>query len=139
MEIENKFELATRLKLRIPSAKGPLMLEDLWDLPMTTKVPKGVSLDNIAVALYNKRQAETQTSFVEEDVTEKDAETALQFDLVVHVIRVRKAEGRAKAEAVARKQKVAELDELIQEKVKDEYKQLSLEQLLEMRRDISGK
>ena len=102
------FEEASRLKLRFDTAKGPLSVEDLWELPLTSA--RSISLDNIAVSLHQHMQ-NTGVSFVRND-SEPDRLTKLRFDIVKHIIDVRLAE-RAKADndkAIAdRKQKILEI------------------------------
>ena len=44
----NLFEIASRKKLRIPTTKGDLTVEQLWDLPLKST---GLSLDKIAIDL----------------------------------------------------------------------------------------
>ena len=39
------FKQAAKAKLRFPSSKGELRVEDLWDLPLTSKT--GPSLDSL--------------------------------------------------------------------------------------------
>ena len=58
----NLFEIATRKKLRFPSLKGELSAEQLWDLPLSSRV--GLDLDNIAKAVNKDLKAEEEDSFV---------------------------------------------------------------------------
>ena len=99
------FEQAARLKLRFETVRGMLSVEDLWDLPLTSQ--HGVSLDDIAIALHHQLKHDT-VSFVD-DSEKPDAGLQLSFDLVKHVIDVRKVENRIAAEARAKseqKQKI---------------------------------
>lgn len=105
------FEKAARLKLRFDTSRGALSVEDLFDLPLQTTRANGVSLDQIAIALDKKLRETTTVSFVD-DTTTANAETQLQFDLVKHVIGIKKAENaaaKAKQDAAARKQHLMEL------------------------------
>ncbi|HXJ61960.1 MAG TPA: hypothetical protein VNU68_35430 [Verrucomicrobiae bacterium] len=89
------FEKATRLKLRFESSHGPLLAEDLWDLPLK-------SLDNLAVGL--KRSLETDTtSFINE--RKPDETVQLRFDIAKHVIDVRLNEAQQAKDAKDRAQK----------------------------------
>lgn len=99
------FEQAGRLKLRFETARGALSAEDLWDLPLTST--RQVNLNDIAIGLHNQMKNDT-VSFVE-DVDKPDAALQLRFDIVKHVIEVKKTERRVAAEANAKaeqKQKI---------------------------------
>lgn len=104
------FEQATRQKLRFESNKGLLTIEDLWDLPLQTTRSNGVSLDLIAIGLNRQIKDTAQTSFVDE-TTSANTELQLKFDVVKHIIDVKKAEN---TEAAARRQK-AEIKQRISE------------------------
>ena len=89
------FEKATRLKLRFETPRGALSAEDLWDLPLTST--RALNLNDIAIGLHHQMKNDT-VSFVE-DVDKPDAVLQLRFDVVKHVIEVKKAERKAADEA----------------------------------------
>ena len=95
------FEKASRLKLRFRAQSGSITAEDLWDLSLT-------QLDNIAVFL-NRELRGTEDSFLE---TRKDQTLELRFNIVKHVLDVKKAElhdaKQAKADAERRQVLLAE-------------------------------
>lgn len=122
----NIFEEATRLKLRFPSTKGALSLEDLWDLPLTSK--NGPSLDNVARAVNSQLKESAEESFVTER-SSANTELQLKMDVALHVIGVRKAENQAKIDAKAREQKKAQLEDLINRKKNEALEGKSLEDL----------
>ena len=102
----NIFEQAARCKLRIMTDFGQLHVEDLWDLPLKS-TKQGRCLDSIAVALHSKLQ-NSSVSFVD-DASPGDVDAQLMFDIVKHIIGVKKQERDAAAEAKAksdRKQKL---------------------------------
>lgn len=118
MSIETKFETASRLKLRFATVQGPLGVEDLWTLPLTTTNPgKYTSLDEIARSLHKKlKTADTDAiSFVTETVGALETEQ-LSFDLVLHVITIIKAENKARSEEHAKAQKKQKLLALLDRK-----------------------
>lgn len=87
------FEKATKLKLRFESSKGQLSVEQLWDLPLTSKT--GDSLDTLAIK-YSKLVKEDEVeSFVE--TVKKDTTNALRLDILKHIIKV-KLDEKADAE-----------------------------------------
>lgn len=95
------FEKASRLKLRFRAQAGSITVEDLWDLSLT-------QLDNIAVSL-NRELRGTEDSFLE---TRKDQTLELRFNIVKHVLDVKKEElhdaKQAKANAERRQVLLAE-------------------------------
>lgn len=101
----NEFLEGTRRKLRFDSTVGQLTIEDLWDLPLTSK--KGVSLDTLAVGL-SRRLREGTESFVETE-TRLNEELSLRFDIVKAIIDIRLAErdaAKAAKEKAEKKQKI---------------------------------
>lgn len=97
------FEAASRKKFRFESPKGLLTVEDLWDLPLTSNTNKA-NLDEIAKTLYGKLKSEDCVSFV--NTSQKtDTTTQTMFDIVKHVIDVKKAERDAAAQASERASK----------------------------------
>ena len=97
---------ASRAKYRFDSVKGSLLVEDLWDLPLTGK---GANLDDIAVALHKQvKDSEGNVSFVK-PITKKSGDLQAKFDIVKYVIDVKVAERDAAALAADkadRKQKL---------------------------------
>ena len=99
------FERASRLGLRFESAIGPLMIEDLWTLPLTSgSNSRKASLDDIARAQFALLKSDANVSFVEPTRKSNDIDQ-LKFDIVKHIIDVRLAENAAAATARANKEK----------------------------------
>ncbi len=99
------FEKASRLKLRFDTVRGCLSVEDLWDLPLSSRTG-APNLDDIAVSLHNALKTDT-ISFVKAE--KPNPLIQLSFDTVKHVIEVRLAEKAASDEARAKadqKQKI---------------------------------
>lgn len=93
------FEKAARMKLRFATTIGYLSVEDLWELPLK-------NLDAVAVGLHQELKNDN-TSFISEE--KPDLTMQLRFDIAKHIIDVRLAEQRARAEArdkAARKQQI---------------------------------
>lgn len=101
----NEFLEGTRHKVRFATTLGMLTIEDLWDLPLTSK--KGVSLDGLAVRLSKTLREQTE-SFVDAS-TEGNEELTLQFAIVKQIIDIRLAErdaAKAAKEKAEKKQKI---------------------------------
>ena len=125
------FEKASRMKLRIESAKGLISVEDLWDIDLIARTTNGLSLDNIAKGLYRKVKDMDTTSFVVKAV-EGDTRTELAFDIVKHIIAVRLAEADVRRNAESVKAKNQKILEIIGAKENEKLMSASLEELRAM-------
>lgn len=106
------FEQASRIKLRFDTRLGSLSVEDLWGLPLQSATK--VNLDEIALALHGQlRNTGDVVSFVDDRAT-SDPVVQLRFDIVKHVIEIRKQEiaeaEAAKIRAETKQQLLAALD-----------------------------
>lgn len=107
------FEKATRLKLTFPSSIGAISVEELWDLPITTKAKNGADLANIAREL-NRRLKDSDNDDLPFLSTSRKADDKVQlaFDIVKHIVETKKAEAAAaaeKAENAGKKQQILAL------------------------------
>jgi hypothetical protein len=120
------FEKATRLKLRFPSPKGALSIEDLWDLPLTSA--NGPNLDKIAQALNRELKESANESFV---VRTTAVNTALQlkFDIVKHIIDIKLVEEEASKTRRENKQKKDKIMEIFARKQDAALENLTVEEL----------
>lgn len=91
------FELAAREKLRFETPRGQLSVESLWDLPLSSAA--NISLDSIAVSLDAAIRSSAPKSFVSNSTSTENKILTLKFDIVSHIIGVRLAENKAKAES----------------------------------------
>lgn len=89
------FAQASKEKLRIPTNKGVLSVEQLWDLSLT-------DLDTLAVSLENEYKESGKKSFL---VTKsvKDKAAKLKFDIVLEILGNKVEE--AEAATIARENK----------------------------------
>lgn len=125
------FAIATRKKFRFDTPQGFLCVEDLWDLPLQTIRPNKASLDAIAIGLNREIKESDTTSFVDDAPTASD-DTKTMFDIVLHVISVRKEENKAaetKRINVEKKNRILEIiaskeDESLASKSVDELREL---------------
>jgi hypothetical protein len=123
----SNFEIATRKKLRFQSGRGPLSVEDLWDL----KLPQ---LDIIAVAVDEEVANSPKKSFITtRSVANKEAE--LKLEILKHIIQVKLEEEDEKLKLMEKREKKAKIMELLEQKQvesltsksEDELKQLLAE------------
>ena len=117
-EIDNLFARASRCKFRFETHMGSLSVEDLWDLPLTSRTLRvnRANLDDIARGLYRQtKEAGDDVSFVA-PAQKVDETPGLKLELVKHIISVLVAERDMAAEAANRKEKKQRLLELIAHK-----------------------
>jgi len=125
---DNLFERASRIGLRVVSSKGMLMVEDLWNIPLTSKTG-ALNLDEIAGELNKQLEKQPKKAFVSLDVSMADPALQLAFDIVLHIINVRVAENRQAAQAKARRDQKQQLLAIIAQKESEQLAGQSLEEL----------
>jgi hypothetical protein len=121
------FEQASRGKVRFPSDRGDLTVEQLWDLPLQAK--NGFDLDSVAKDVNCQLKAVTEESFVNIGTNPAKPALELKLDIVKHIIATRIAENeaaRTKAERLTEKRRLVEL---LGDKNDEELKGLSKEEL----------
>lgn len=132
---DNLFEKASRMKLRFASSAGVLSVEDLWDLPLTSKTGKA-NLDDVARMYSRELKSQEEESFVTKPA-KKDRILALGFEIVKHVIEVRLEENEASKKSVERKAEREKLLGILVSKKDDALKDLSVKEL-EKKLDAMG-
>lgn len=120
------FEQASRQKLRFPSLKGELTVEQLWDLPLQSK--SGFDLDTIAKSVSRDLKAVTEESFVIE-TSPANTTLVLKLDLMKHIIAVRLAENAAAVNRAARAAERQKLLGVLADKQDESLKALTPEQI----------
>ena len=130
--MEKMFETAIRSKVRFETTKGQLSTEDLWDIPMTSKL--GFSLDDIAKGLYKRIKETEETSFVVKK-SPKNKLLELKFEIVKYIIKTRLEEKEIAKNALAKAQQKEKILGLIADKEDEELKSKTKEDLLKMLED----
>jgi hypothetical protein len=123
------FERAARCKLRFPSSKGQLSVEDLFDLNLN-------SLDNIAKNVNKQLKQESEESFIQEK-SSVSTQLELQLDIVKHVISTKIATQEAnkkRAETLAQK---SQIQDILMRKQSQELENKSPEELQAMLNSLS--
>jgi hypothetical protein len=103
--MEQMLEYALRKRLRWPTTRGAITLEDLWDLPLSSKT--NVDLDTVAKTVNKELKESSEESFVT-PTSSKNAELQVRLDIVKHVIKT-KIDDNAKALDSAKKKARKEL------------------------------
>ena len=126
----NIFEIATRKAFRFQSQKGPLTVEDLWNLPLS----KGTAnLNDIAISINRRIKASAEESFVAVAGQKRvDSDDVVMLEILKHIISVRQAEDEARATAQAKAEQRRKLQELIDRKKEGELEGKSIEELQQM-------
>ena len=130
------FEQASRLKLRFETPKGLISVEDLWDLPLTSRTRlSDISLDNLAKSLNKATKESAEESFV---VKKSRTNTLLElkFEIVKHVIKVRLEDAERKENALAVKAQKEKILDIIADKEDDSLKGKSVASLKKMIKDL---
>lgn len=124
----------TEEKWRFDSVRGPLSLEEVYDLPLTGN--NGLNLDSVAITIYNKIKANEQTtvSFVDETSKSSKENQRLegQLELVKERIADVTARNKANEDMQAKAVEKAKIERLIAAKEQEALSNLDVDQLKEM-------
>ena len=130
--MQDIFATASRKGIRFLTPKGPLTIEDLWDLPLQSQTGRA-NLDDIAKGINKlvKEQAE-ETSFVSPTSSAVDQNNELALEVVKHIISVRVAERDAESLKKKRTEEKQKILSLIADKQDEALRGKSLEELQAM-------
>lgn len=117
----NKFENATRGKVRWSTGKGLLTVEDLWDLSLA-------QLNSLAKNLNREIKVQSEEDYLNE-VSVEDNLTKLKFDIVLEILNTKKAEYKAMQEAAADKAYNNKIMAIIAKKQDEDLENMSIDQL----------
>ena len=81
------FKQATKLKLRFSSVRGDLTIEDLWDLPLTSK--SNLSLDGVGKPIQKDIRESDEDSLVDVPTTSKNELNSLRLAIIKEIISVK--------------------------------------------------
>ena len=122
------FEQAARCKLRFETNRiGGILVEDLFDLPLTSKTGRP-NLDDIARGLHKQLKSGDDVSFVEPSRS-SDPVVQLSFDIVKHVIDAKLEANKAEAKKRDDAEKKQKILALIADKKDEALKGKPLEEL----------
>lgn len=128
---DNIFEIATRNKIRVHTGNMLVSVEDLWDLPLTSK--RLGSLEEAWKILNQAIKEYGEESFINNSSVPKDMTVAKA--VVEHIITVRQAENEAKIA----KQKTAQTRQMLQEAIaKKEQEDLMLGSVEELKERLKA-
>jgi len=123
------YKKATRKKLRFPSIRGMLSVEDLWDLPLIA--PGDFSLDGVAKAINRQLKTSEEESFVEPKKEEENL-LEIQLDLVKDIIQYKIDMATAAEKREATKAKKAKILAALERKEDADLEEQDAESLKKM-------
>lgn len=127
------FEQASRERIRFQTQVGSISVEDLWELPLSSKANKP-NLDDIAKALYKELKSnEDAVSFVNKPVTSSQTQiNQLRFDIVMHIINTRIEENQVAAKSRENAEKRQKIMEILADREDSSLKTTPTEELTKM-------
>jgi cytochrome P450 len=123
----NIFEQATILKLRFPSARGELSVENLWDLPLTSKTV--FDLDTIAKSVNASLKASGEESFVKTEANPAVTRLTLMLDILKHIIATKLAANEADRKRSDRNAERQKLLSILANKQDEALQQMTTEEI----------
>lgn len=126
-EINEVFIKATRKKFRFPSDKGELTVEQLWELPLTSR--NGFNLNSVAIAVNTELRSLTEESFVEVDPNPRRSQLRDMLEIVKYIIATKQAEVKAANDRVAKAALRENLREALAAKKTEQLSSMSVEEL----------
>ena len=121
------FKQATKLKLRFSSVRGDLTVEDLWDLPLTSK--SNLSLDGVGKPIQKALRESDEDSLVDVPTTSKNELNSLRLAVIKEIISVKQEENLIKQTQAAIESQKALLKQALASKKVDEINSLSVEEI----------
>ena len=125
----NIFENASRQALRFETVKGLVMVEHLWDIPLSSRT--GYDLDTIAKAANADLKAQTEESFVVTKSNPAKSIAELRLEIIKYVIADRIAAQEKQKASAARKIEREKLIALLGQKQDQALMELTPEQIKE--------
>jgi len=129
---------ASRGALRFPSSKGNLSLEDLWALPLSTRVTGSTSLDALARHVHQQIQNETTISFVDAKPNARLKMLTDQLEILKGVIKIRLEENEQALAKQAKADKRRKLLEALETKENQELSTASKDELLKQLAELDA-
>jgi len=123
------FERASRWKLRFPTPVGQLVVEDLWELPLTSNKDRVANLNDLAKALNRALKAVDEEDFVNPGLVETNRQLETAFEIVKHIIAVRLVEQEAAKKAKETRDKKQMILAVIAEKEAGSLKEKGIDEL----------
>jgi hypothetical protein len=122
------YKFAVQNKLRFPSLRGELTIEQLFDLPL--KAASGFDLDNVARTINSELKEIGDESFVENTNNSPRKKTLEKsLELVKDVIKTRQEENSARLNKLKKTEERKKILDAMAAKKEQQLSQASLEEL----------
>ena len=125
--MDNLFLQATREKFRFESSKGDLSVEQLWDLPLTSRT--GFDLDTVAKAVNTNLKSSNEESFVNVSNNPAVSRLQAQLEVVKAIIEVKLVQAEAVKKRALQLAERQRLMEVLHSKKDQELQGLSVEEI----------
>lgn len=132
----NIFEVATRTKVRFPSIRGPLSLEQLWDVPLRSK--DGFDLNAIAKAVNSELKTALEENFVDSTRSPSQTKSELTLEVIKYIIQVKLDEEEVTRVRAAQKAEKEKLLEILSRKQDEALDSLSEKEIRKRLESLSG-
>ena len=123
------YKQATRINLQFETEKGILNLQQLWTLG-TTSLSKAIKAIN--KKLKEQDKDDDELSFLGTNVSSKNKEDVLRFEILKDIYLTKKQEAEEEAAKVSKKEQNQKILELISRKKDTALEQMSVEELEKM-------
>lgn len=130
------YKTAARAKVRFSSLRGDLNVEQLWDLPLTSK--SGMDLNTIAKAVNKELSDVAEENFVDVKADPKKDILVLKLDILRDVIDTVQQENKKRLESAERRQQRERLEEILHSKKEDALKSESIEEIQRRIAELNG-
>ena len=127
----NNFQQATRIKLRFETVKGSIGIEQLWDLKI---VELASAIKNVNKILKESKLEEDELDFLKGAKSKVNEIEQLRFDILKEIYTIRKSEEDEVKNAKAVQEHNEKIDALIAKKQSEELENLTVEELLKLRK-----
>lgn len=121
------FELAVKLKVRFATSRGDASLEQLYDMPLTSR--NGFDLDTTARSVYQELKSIDEVSFVSSVPNKAKDLLQLKLDLITHVIASKLDENAKVLKAAKNKEERQKLLAILNQKQDEELSTLSADEI----------
>lgn len=121
------FELAVKLKVRFATSRGDASLEQLYDMPLTSR--NGFDLDTTARSVYQELKSIDEVSFVSSVPNKAKDLLQLKLDLVTHVIASKLEENSKVLKAAKNKEERQKLLGILNQKQDEELSTLTADEI----------
>lgn len=130
------FEKASRQKLRFKGVQGNLSVEDLWDLPITSRTK--TSLNGLFQTVSEALKSESEVSLIAQP-SKKASDDKLRLEIITHIFHVRQSEAQAASD---KQELLKQRDALMNIKLRKEQEaqeSLSMEELDQQLAELNSK